>query len=90
MLRVARVGCQVVIPYREEMAKRHLKVSGDLGQVTFLVSTASTGSLWCTCLFCIRNTTYEIPSPSRKPSDTPTSFTTWSAANTQQSTLEDF
>lgn len=35
--RTARVGCQVVIPYREEMAKRHLKVSGDLGRVEFIV-----------------------------------------------------
>ncbi|KAG6357868.1 hypothetical protein INS49_013749 [Diaporthe citri] len=34
--RLARVGCQVVIPYREEMAKRHLKVSGDLGRVEFI------------------------------------------------------
>ncbi|KAJ5976236.1 NADH-ubiquinone oxidoreductase 40 kDa subunit [Penicillium waksmanii] len=30
------LGCNVVIPYREEMAKRHLKVTGDLGRVTFL------------------------------------------------------
>lgn len=35
--RTARQGCQVVIPYREEMAKRHLKVSGDLGRVNFIV-----------------------------------------------------
>jgi len=34
--RLARSGCSVVIPYREEMAKRHLKVTGDLGRVTFL------------------------------------------------------
>lgn len=34
--RLARVGCQVVIPYREEMAKRHLKVTGDLGRVSFI------------------------------------------------------
>lgn len=34
--RLARQGCQVVIPYREDMAKRHLKVSGDLGRVTFI------------------------------------------------------
>lgn len=26
----------MVIPYREDMAKRHLKVSGDLGRVTFI------------------------------------------------------
>ncbi|KAI5863592.1 NAD(P)-binding protein [Durotheca rogersii] len=34
--RLARQGCQVVIPYREEMAKRHLKVTGDLGRVHFI------------------------------------------------------
>ena len=36
MNRLARSGNTVVIPYREEMAKRHLKVSGDLGRVVFL------------------------------------------------------
>ncbi|KAI9888700.1 MAG: NADH-ubiquinone oxidoreductase 40 kDa subunit [Vezdaea aestivalis] len=34
--RLARQGCSVVIPFREEMEKRHLKVSGDLGRVTFM------------------------------------------------------
>ncbi|KAI0016360.1 NAD dependent epimerase/dehydratase [Xylariomycetidae sp. FL0641] len=34
--RLARQGCQVVVPYREEMAKRHLKVTGDLGRVSFI------------------------------------------------------
>lgn len=33
--RLARAGCTVVVPFREEMAKRHLKVSGDLGRVVF-------------------------------------------------------
>lgn len=36
--RLARTGNTVVVPYREEMTKRHLKVSGDLGRVVFLVS----------------------------------------------------
>ena len=34
--RLARAGCTVVVPFREEMAKRHLKVSGDLGRVVFI------------------------------------------------------
>ncbi|KAK1753512.1 NADH-ubiquinone oxidoreductase [Echria macrotheca] len=34
--RLARQGCTVVIPYREEMAKRHLKVTGDLGRIVFM------------------------------------------------------
>jgi NADH dehydrogenase (ubiquinone) 1 alpha subcomplex subunit 9 len=38
----ARVGCTVVVPYREEMTKRHLKVTGDLGKVVFIVS----GIVW--------------------------------------------
>lgn len=33
--RLARQGCTVVVPYREEMAKRHLKPTGDLGRVNF-------------------------------------------------------
>ncbi|CBX98204.1 NADH-ubiquinone oxidoreductase 40 kDa subunit [Plenodomus lingam] len=34
--RLARSGCTVIVPYREEMAKRHLKVTGDLGRVIFI------------------------------------------------------
>ncbi|KAI9656112.1 MAG: NADH-ubiquinone oxidoreductase 40 kDa subunit [Alyxoria varia] len=34
--RLARSGCTVVVPFRDEMAKRHLKVTGDLGRVWFL------------------------------------------------------
>ncbi|KAH7129313.1 NADH-ubiquinone oxidoreductase 40 kDa subunit-like protein [Dactylonectria estremocensis] len=34
--RLARQGCTVVIPYREEMTKRHLKVTGDLGRIVFV------------------------------------------------------
>ncbi|MCJ1351673.1 MAG: NADH-ubiquinone oxidoreductase 40 kDa subunit [Icmadophila ericetorum] len=33
--RLARQGCTVVVPFREEMAKRYLKVAGDLGRVVF-------------------------------------------------------
>lgn len=28
----------MVIPFREEMAKRHLRVTGDLGRIVFVVS----------------------------------------------------
>ncbi|KAK3702830.1 Protein-lysine N-methyltransferase efm5 [Vermiconidia calcicola] len=34
--RLARSGNSVVVPYREEMSKRHLKVTGDLGRVSFI------------------------------------------------------
>ena len=34
--RLARSGNTVVVPFREEMAKRHLKVCGDLGRVVFV------------------------------------------------------
>ena len=33
--RLAGQGCLVIIPYREEIAKRHLKLTGDLGRVNF-------------------------------------------------------
>ena len=33
----ARQGCTVVVPFREEMGKRHLKVTGDLGRIVFIV-----------------------------------------------------
>lgn len=36
LLYTARQGCTVVIPFREEMAKRHLKVTGDLGRIVFM------------------------------------------------------
>ncbi|KAL2356063.1 putative NADH-ubiquinone oxidoreductase 39 kDa subunit [Cryomyces antarcticus] len=34
--KLARNGCTVIVPFREEMAKRHLKVCGDLGRVVFM------------------------------------------------------
>jgi NADH dehydrogenase (ubiquinone) 1 alpha subcomplex subunit 9 len=37
-MEIARQGCTVIVPFREEMAKRHLKVAGDLGRVIFMVS----------------------------------------------------
>lgn len=36
MNRLARQGCNVVIPFRDEYAKRYLKVAGDLGRVVFI------------------------------------------------------
>lgn len=35
--KLAKMGTQVVVPYRDEDEKRHLKVVGDLGQVVPLV-----------------------------------------------------
>lgn len=34
--RLARQGCTVVVPFREEQHKRHLKVAGDLGRINFI------------------------------------------------------
>ena len=34
---IAKAGTQVVIPYREEDEKRHLKPMGDLGQIVMMV-----------------------------------------------------
>jgi NADH dehydrogenase (ubiquinone) 1 alpha subcomplex subunit 9 len=36
MAETARSGCNVIVPFREDMAKRHLKVAGDLGRVIFM------------------------------------------------------
>lgn len=33
----ARMGTQVIVPYREEDEKRHLKPMGDLGQIVPMV-----------------------------------------------------
>ena len=35
--RIAKAGTQVIIPYRDEDEKRHLKVTGDLGQIVAMV-----------------------------------------------------
>ena len=37
----AKEGTQVVVPYRDEDQKRHLKVMGDLGQIVSLVRIVS-------------------------------------------------
>jgi hypothetical protein len=34
---IAKAGTQVIIPYRDEDDKRHLKVTGDLGQIVSMV-----------------------------------------------------
>ena len=34
---LAKVGAQVIVPFRDEDEKRHLKVMGDLGQIVPLV-----------------------------------------------------
>jgi hypothetical protein len=39
---LAKAGTQVVVPFREEDEKRHLRVTGDLGQIVPLVSALST------------------------------------------------
>lgn len=36
--RLAQKGTQVIVPYRDEDEKRHLKLMGDLGQVVPMVS----------------------------------------------------
>lgn len=39
-------GSRVIVPYRDEDDKRHLKVMGDLGQIIPLVSTSSDYFEW--------------------------------------------
>lgn len=38
---VAKAGTQVIIPYRDEDEKRHLKPMGDLGQIVPMVRTTT-------------------------------------------------
>jgi hypothetical protein len=42
----AKAGTQVVIPYRDEDEKRHLKVTGDLGQIVSLVRSIRPSSVY--------------------------------------------
>ena len=42
------MGTQVVVPYREEDEKRHLKPMGDLGQIVPMVG------IWVVLLLCIK------------------------------------
>lgn len=70
---IARSGCNVVIPYREEMAKRHLKVTGDLGRITFMVrAMAIIGKM---CAHSGRNSTSETRTLSRRACDILTLYT---------------
>lgn len=39
----AQKGCTVVVPFRDAMAKRHLKLTGDLGRVIFMVRAPMLG-----------------------------------------------
>ena len=67
-----------MVPYREEMAKRHLKVTGDLGRVVFIVCvrpTIAPGER----SYDIRNTIYETPSRSKRPFAILMLSTTWLA-----------
>jgi hypothetical protein len=52
IIEAARQGCTVIVPYREEMAKRHLKVSGDLGRVIFMVGETC-GAWWILLLILL-------------------------------------
>lgn len=65
---VARQGCTVVVPYREEMAKRHLKPTGDLGRVVFIVCALPSWDRMCgsVLISVFRNTTCATPSRLRK------------------------
>ena len=41
---LAKAGTQVIVPFREEDDKRHLKVMGDLGQIVPLVRSVSSST----------------------------------------------
>ena len=69
-------GCTVVVPFREEMGKRHLKVTGDLGRVVFMVRLPMALSLSSVAAHPLnRNLTSETQRPSKKAFDIRMSFT---------------
>lgn len=73
------------MPFREEMAKRHLKPTGDLGKVVFMVSPHTL------CFLSLahpltRNMIFEIPPPLRKAFGIQTLFTISWEETTQPST----
>lgn len=81
---IARQGCTVIVPFREEMAKRHLKVAGDLGRVIFMVrGKRCLGEIWL--ILGHRNMISETHHPWRKVFDIQTSSTTSLAACTLRS-----
>lgn len=43
---VAKAGTQVIIPYRDEDEKRHLRVMGDLGQIVPMVCYDVWARIW--------------------------------------------
>ena len=48
--RLAQKGTQVIVPYRDEDEKRHLKLMGDLGQIVPLVSVSRRAQAAGVCL----------------------------------------
>jgi hypothetical protein len=42
--KIAKLGTQVIVPYRDEDEKRHLRVMGDLGQIVPMVCWAKSGA----------------------------------------------
>jgi hypothetical protein len=85
----AQKGCTVVVPYREEMAKRHLKLTGDLGRVIFMVRNRSLAFNAGTCVAYEynRNMTFAILNLSRRVSVTRMWCTISWAGHTQPSML---
>lgn len=43
----AKAGTQVIVPYRNEDEKRHLKVMGDLGQIVPMVGNRRRAFVLC-------------------------------------------
>jgi hypothetical protein len=86
---LANQGCTVVVPFREEMTKRHLKPTGDLGRVVFIVRghlILASGSCFLRLTRAsLRNTTCGIPNLLRRVSVTPMLSTTLLVVNIPRS-----
>lgn len=75
------------MPFREEMAKRHLKVTGDLGRVVFMVCRMGLQGQINGLRALYRNGTCGIHHRSKKASGIRTLSTTWSDGIILQSEL---
>lgn len=79
----------MVVPFREEMTKRHLKVSGDLGRVVFVVQSPGINSnSKQESNLVTRNTTFAILRPLKRAFATPMSSTTLLVVTIPPSTLD--
>lgn len=83
----ARSGCTVVVPFRDEYSKRHLKPTGDLGRVWMTVRHAHTHETSQPLMVAQRNSIYAIRSLLKSVCAIRILSTTWSDEITPRSSF---